>query len=713
MTLSRIGCGRRPRRGNRGRFFLALLPIVLLIPAPANAYVGPGAGIAFVSSFLVVLTTFFFAFLTLLTWPFRTLLRTIRGRRALRKSRAERVVIVGFDGMDPEVTEKLAAEGALPNLSRLREMGTYKRLDTTLPAESPVAWSSFQTGCNPGRHKVFDFLVPNRRSYLPELCSAKIEPPRRHLTIGKYRIPLAQPTMRFERKSQSFWKILGEHGVFSTVVRVPITFPPEKFNGLMLSAMSAPDLRGSQGTFSYYTSDPDERARYTGGIQVLIERNGKVVRSHLSGPVNPFLKEGVEMRIPFAVQPEKNGTDTELVLEGKKYPLKLREYTPWIPLRFRTGIGPSVHGICRFYLKEMSPHFRLYVTPISIDPGKPAMPISHPMTYSMYLARTQGPFCTHGLAEDTWALNEGVLDEQAFLEQAYMIHAERERMLFDAIEKTSRGTVACVFDITDRVQHMFWRYLEHDHPANRGKDIEKHRDVIASMYRKMDELVGRVLEKIHEHDILVVMSDHGFKSFRRGVNLNSWLHQNGYLAMHGKPMGAEWFHDVDWSRTRAYAVGLGGIYLNLKGRESRGTVSPGAEEQALKQEVIARLNGLRDEELGATGIQDVFDTRQAYKGPYVPDAPDIIVGFSPGYRISWTSATGAVTERVFEDNVKNWSGDHCIDPKEVPGVFFCNRRVGTGKANIMDIGPTVLDVFGIQVPTYCDGKSLMPAPAEL
>jgi len=285
-------------------------------------------------------------------------------------------------------------------------------------------------------------------------------------------------------------------------------------------------------------------------------------------------------------------------------------------------------------------------------------------------------------------------------------------MLFDAVEKTNRGAVACVFDITDRVQHMFWRYLEEDHPANRGQDLAKYRDVIATMYQKMDGLVGRVMEKTRDKDVLIVMSDHGFTSFRRGVNLNTWLHQNGYLALTGSPSGAEWFHDVDWSGSRAYAVGLGGVYLNLKGREARGIVLPGTEEKALKQELIGRLRGLRDEERGAVAIDEVYDTHETYKGPYVQDGPDLIAGFSRGYRISWTSATGAVTERVFEDNVKAWSGDHCINPTEVPGVFFCNRKVDEGRANIMDVGPTVLDLFGVQVPTYCDGKSLMPARAE-
>jgi predicted AlkP superfamily phosphohydrolase/phosphomutase len=326
----------------------------------------------------------------------------------------------------------------------------------------------------------------------------------------------------------------------------------------------------------------------------------------------------------------------------------------------------------------------------------------------MYLAKTQGNFTTLGLAEDTWALNEQVLDEAAFLKQAYLIHAEREKMFFDAVEKTRRGVVVCVFDITDRLQHMFWRYLEEDHPANAGKDVEKHRDAIRELYQRMDDLVGRVMQTVDDETLLIVMSDHGCKSFKRGINLNSWLHQNGYLALKGKPSGAEWFQDVDWSKTQAYAVGLGGIYLNIVGREAQGVVPPGEAAAALKQEIRKGLQSLYDEKSDMLAVREVYDTREMYKGPYVDEAPDLIVGASVGYRVSWTCATGAVIEDVFEDNVKRWSGDHCINPADVPGVFFCNRKIHGDTPSIMDVGPTVLDLFGIPVPAYCDGKSLMP-----
>jgi predicted AlkP superfamily phosphohydrolase/phosphomutase len=208
------------------------------------------------------------------------------------------------------------------------------------------------------------------------------------------------------------------------------------------------------------------------------------------------------------------------------------------------------------------------------------------------------------------------------------------------------------------------------------------------------------------------MSDHGFKPFRRGVNLNTWLYQNGYLALKDKPTGSEWLQDVDWTRTKAYAIGLGGIYLNVAGREAKGIVKPGEEEKALRKEIQERLRELHDDEKNRKAIGEVYDCKVVYQGPYVREAPDLFVGFSVGYRASWDCATGVIAEGIFEDNVKSWSGDHCMNPPDVPGILFCNRKIDAESPGIMDIGPTVLDLFGVPVPAYCDGKSLMPAAVK-
>ncbi len=688
--------------------FSLLVALFLFEPPAAEAYIGPGAGFAFVSSFFVVIAAFFLAAVKLATWPFRWLYRTIRWRKARARSRVKRLVVLGLDGQDPELTDRFIEEGILPHFAKLKSQGSYVRLQTSFPAESPVAWSTFQTGCNPGRHRVFDFLVPNSKNYLPELCSAKVTSSPRTLKLGKYRIPLGQPAIDLGRKSQPFWKILGNHGIFSSVLRVPITFPPEKFYGTLLSAMCVPDLKGTQGTFSYYNSDPEETARFTGGVQIPVEVRGGTVRSYVSGPDNTMVAGADEMRIPFEIELDEGGDGATLIIDKKKHSLRPREYTPWIELTFRPALRIAVRGICRFYLKETSPHFKLYMTPVNIDPDKPALPISHPFTYAIYLSKTQGRYATLGMAEDTWGLNERVLDEEAFLKQAWLIHDERERQFFDAIEKTRRGAVVCVFDITDRLQHMFFRYLDSDHPANRGKDVEVHKDAIRDLYKRMDDLVGRTMATLGDDSTLMVMSDHGFKPFRRGVNLNAWLRENGYLVTAATPpdgsLEDQWYQTVDWSKTRAYAVGLGGIYLNIKERRPQGIVDAGNEAAALRSEIREKLRRLPDETLGAIAVAEVYDCTEIYSGPYVKEAPDLFVGFSVGYRASWGCATGKVGGAVLEDNTKSWSGDHCMNPPDVPGIFFCNKKLDVDTVDIMDIGPTVLDLFGVPVPGWCDGK---------
>ena len=692
----------------------AVLALVLLLSGPetALAYVGPGAGFAFVSSIFIIIFTTFLAFLTLLTWPIRWVVQRIRGSKAMAAARTKRVVVLGLDGQDPELTEQFMAEGLLPNFERLKQQGTFRPLQTTLLAESPVAWTSFQTGCNPGKHRIFDFLVPNRKSHLPELCSARVDPPRRTLPLGPFRIPLGKPVIQAGRRSQPFWKILGDHGIFSTVLRVPITFPAEKFNGVLLSAMSVPDLQGSQGTYFYFSSDTAEAATQslTSGQRVPFSVDDGVGRAEIPGPQNSLRADGRELTLPLELRPSTPGTDAELIIDGVSYPLKRREYTPWITLTFKAGLGISVRGIVRFYLLETSPHLKLYMTPINIDPDKPALPISHPFTYAVYLSKTQGQYATLGLAEDTSALNEGVIDEDAFLGQTYLIHEERERMFFDALDKTARGAMICVFDITDRLQHMFFRHLDENHPANRGRD-SKNRDAIRTLYKQMDDLVGRTMDRIDDDTVLVVMSDHGFKPFRRGVNLNSWLYNHGFLALkNGGPTGADMFQDVDWSKTKAYAVGFGGIYLNLAGRESHGIVSPGQDAAEVKRAIQDGLRQLYDDEEETHPVREVYDANEVYSGPYVGEAPDLIVGFQPGHRAGWLSVTGGVSDVEIEDNTRPWSGDHNFNPPDVPGMLFCNKKIASSHPSIMDIGPTVLDLFGVAIPAYCDGVSLMPAP---
>jgi predicted AlkP superfamily phosphohydrolase/phosphomutase len=636
---------------------------------PFFAYVGPGAGFAFLGSFLTLVLSVLASITSLLLWPFRMIRAAMRTKRGRRAARFKKVIFLGLDGFDPELSERWMAEGKLPNLSRLKEQGSYRRLRTTCPALSPVAWSTFSTGVNPAKHNIFDFLSRDPRSYVAELSSAKVSAPQRSFRIGRFEIPLSRPSVEMRRKSEPFWKILDRNGVASTILRVPVTFPPDDFNGRLLSAMSTPDLRGSQGTFSLFTGAEGE----------------------LQGPENA-------PAIPFRVL---RSDAPMLEIQGRKYPLAPGEYTPWIRLKFHAHGGTSVAGIVRFLPLQKETNFTLYATPVQIDPESPALPISQPPYYSAYLAKLLGTFATLGLAEDTWALNDGVIDEEAFLKQAKFIQDEREAMFFSALEHTRRGVLACVFDTSDRIQHMFYRYLQP------GLASEKHAGVIEKMYRDMDRLVGDALRYVDPDTAFFVLSDHGFCSFQRGVNLNSWLRLNGYLTLQSnQPESGEYFEGIEWSRTRAYTFGLGGLYLNLRGREAQGIVSL-EEASALKAELIAKLSQLKDEEQGEVAIEHVYAATDIYSGPYLAAAPDMIVGYARGYRTSWDAAAGKTTARIFEDNVKAWSGDHCVDPALVPGVLFSNLKLDAENPGIEDLAPTALQIFGIAPPSWMEGDPVI------
>ena len=696
-------CSRNLKRFAIVIFFLIA---IMLLPLPAHAYAGPGSGFAVLSSAWTLLLTFIYSIYALVTWPFRQLFRLLRHRKSYKNAAFKRVVIVGFDGMDPELAERFMKQGKMPNFARLRDNGTFSKLRTTFPAISPVAWSTFQTGCNPGKHNIYDFLARDLRSYLPFLSSAQVKGPRRHLRIGKYSLPLGKPQISGLRRSIPFWHWLGKAGIFCSVIRVPVTFPPEKFPGVLLSGMCVPDLKGSQGTFCFHSTHNGESGRCEGGVRFNFEKHDGFLQSHIPGPDHPLYANGKkELRVEFRVRPNQTRGEAAIEVGSERFKLKVGEYSDWIPVKFTAGFGLSARGICRFNLRQLQPEVQVYVTPVNIDPQSPSLPISHPHSYSIYLSKLFGRFSTLGLAEDTWGLNEEVLDDTSFLQQCYDNHADREEMFFDALEKTPKGLCACVFDTTDRVQHMFWRYMEDGNSAMPKEPQSQHAKVIDHLYERMDSLIGRILKQIGSQTLLLAISDHGFKSFNRGVNLNSWLLQNGYLTLNpGAQQSADWFQDVDWSRTRAYTLGLNGLYLNIAGRESHGFVKPGAEADALTKELIGKLDGLVDPETGKVSISGVFACNELYAGPYAGNAPDLIVGYSEGHRASWDAVNGKVTATIFEDNPKAWSGDHCIDPRLVPGVLFSNQKIEAQAPAIVDVAPTILKLFGLAKPSHMDGR---------
>jgi len=706
MNISSETSNRLLRKALQCLLYSGLFLWCTFLPVTASAYIGPGAGFAVGGSFLVLFTALASALIILVTWPIRAIVRAIRFRRVYARSRIKKAIVLGFDGMDHALTTRLLDEGKLPNFAKLQGQGCFKPLLSTIPPISPVAWSSFQTGVNPGKHNIFDFLTRDRKTYAPKLSSADIKGPLRTLSIGRYKIPLGRGDIRLLRKAVPFWKTLGEQGIFSTILRVPITFPPEQFYGLQLAAMCTPDLRGSQGIFSFYTTSTNGNGENTGGEVQQVTRTGNRISAELSGPQDPLLKASVVLKCPFEITIQ-NAQSALLQLNGATCVLTAGQYSDWIPVIFKASLATKVRGICRFLLIAAEPDFKLYVTPINIDPDKPVMPISHPQVYATYLAKRQGRYATLGLAEDSWALNEKCISDDQFIEQCLQTDRERERMFCDAVDNIKRGLCVCVFDATDRVQHSFWRQLDPGHPFHRGSYQPAAEPEIEKIYRNADRILGETMEKCRDSStLLMVISDHGFNSFRYGIDLNRWLEENGYLALADGGRGKKNLAGVDWAKTRAFAIGLSGIYLNLKGREARGIVDPGAEAVELREEIAEKLTGAIDPTRNSPIVKQVYNAMKLYRGPYKQDAPDLLIGYEAGYRAAWETAVGEVTGHIVHDNVKAWSGDHCIDQSLVPGILFSNRMIHDERPRLMDIGPTILDMFGVLVPSHMDGKPL-------
>ncbi|MCX6556169.1 MAG: alkaline phosphatase family protein, partial [Candidatus Aminicenantes bacterium] len=406
------------------RHFLLLL---ILSSLPLFSYVGPGAGFAFVGSFFFIFAAFILAIFNFLTFPLRALLRFFKRMRNLKKAKFKRVLVIGFDGMDHRLYNQFRQQGySFPHFEKLAKEGTFSPLWSTEPPISPVAWSTFTTGVNPGKHNIFDFLTNDRNTYMPKMAGSDIIPPRRNLRFGRWLIPLASPKIELKRKSQSFWKIVSSKGIYASVLRMPFTFPPEKFYGSMLSGLGTPDLRGTQGSFSFYAEDKGADFDISDGVFETLQPLGENrFGGRIKGPGHPFLKGNPPLEIPFTLALDREKRSAEIAVGKERIRLCQNELSPWIKLEFKAGLI-GVAGIAQWVLEDVQP-LKLYLSPINIDPEKPSMPVSHPKMFSVYLAKLLGSFATLGMAEDTWSLNERVLSEENFIAQVYRTQEEREK----------------------------------------------------------------------------------------------------------------------------------------------------------------------------------------------------------------------------------------------------------------------------------------------
>ncbi len=674
-------------------------------------YIGPGGGLAISVSLVALLMALVGAVLVFVTWPLSSLIALLRGRRLRFRYGFRKAVVLGLDGLDPKITRRLIDAGKLPHMARLAESGTFEELETTWPAITPSAWPSFMTGNDASRHNIYDFITRDPKTYLPCLSSFDIVEPRRRIRIGRRTIPLGRPRARMLRKGTPFWRALGRSGASVTVLRVPITFPPEPFRGRLLSGMCVPDLLGSQGVSTLFTTadgvTPEGDCRV-----VRLRFASAVAHADIHGPPHPWRKDAGPLTRRLTIRFTRRDV-LRITVGDERFQLKAGQQSGWVSVTFRAGLL-TVRGQAMFRLVSTQPYVNLYMTAVQITPERPAMKISHPGIYADYLAKRIGPYGTLGLLEDTASLNDGLVDEQAFLDQARVLYQERKAMFFRALDNKADDLTVCVFDTPDRVQHMFWRYAEPDHPA-RPKDHNGHfDDTLERLYIEMDNLVGESMRRLPRRAMLLVISDHGFTSFRRGVDLNAWLHRHGYLHLQTPhTTSGPWLEHVDWSRTRAYALGLTGIYVNLRGREAQGIVEKGEELESLLAELRSGLEALCDDGVAdpdgspRPAVRRVCVVRDEMDGPYRFEGPDLLIGYEAGYRCSWRCAKGEVTDEIFADNVRAWSGDHCVDPALVPGVLLTNARLAAANPRLMDIAPTMLDLFGVEPEAPMQGRSLL------
>jgi predicted AlkP superfamily phosphohydrolase/phosphomutase len=612
----------------------------------------------------------------------------------------KKAIVIGLDGLEPSITESMLQAGELPSLAALRQQGGYARLQTTYPAQTPVAWSTFTTGTNPGGHGIFDFVGRDPKTYLPTLALSRYE----------QKSPFLPPRVVNLRRGTPLWEVLSSAGIPSTVIRCPCTYPPDEVNGRMLAGVGVPDLRGGLGTYTFYTTADHIVEQESGKVVRVREDRVGTIATHLIGPRNP--KTGSDFRLDITLHLDPLAKRVTVRSEGEPKALEIPEgqWSGWLRVKFKIGLLQSVRGMVRFYLARMAPTFELYASPINFDAEVPLFPISSPPEYAGELAARLGVFHTIGMAEDHDGLIHGRFDETAYLEQCEYVLGERAQMMRYELGRFKQGLFFCVFDTPDRLQHMFWRFREGGHPANRDDVTPEMQRVIGDHYRACDAIVGEALGYADDQTLFLVLSDHGMGSFQRGFHLNTWLHGQGLLALKsGIQPGAEagdFLRGVEWGCTRAYALGLGGIYLNLKGREEQGFIA--ADEAEAVKAVIARgLTGLRDPDRAQVAIRSVLTREQVYSGPYVDEAPDLLVNFANGYRVSWGTPLGGVPAGLFEDNARKWGGDHMIDPGLIPGVVFMNHPFRQEGARMVDLAPSILAALGVPKGAAMEGDSML------
>ncbi len=550
------------------------------------------------------------------------------------KKTLNKVVILGIDGLDPKIIDLGFKAKLLPNLLKIKKNGTYSKLITTVPPQSPVAWASFTTGKDPAKHGVYDFIVRDPKNYLLDLVwSADLND-----LYG------AEP----------FWIKLEKLGIPTRILFLPNTFPPHKLKGEMLSGMGTPDLLGTAGKYSFYTSG--KNIKNSRGNQIKLS-NQKIINTNIFGPN--------KLTIPMEIM-KLDKYNVLIKIQNRSFKLSKGKFSDWITIKFKTGIFRSISGMIKFHLLSADPDVSLYMSPVNIDPKNPDKPISYPKNYSHHLADRYGLFYTQGLPHDTFALDEGVLTEEMFLENAESIFSERKNIFLKELKDFRSGVFFNYVGVTDTISHMYWRFID--------KKNSQYKNTILNYYQKIDSLVGETLDHLKPDDGLIILSDHGFGPFDFEFNLNSWLRDEGFLCLENKDRtGKELLENINWSMTKAYAVGYNGIYLNMEGREGKGFIKSKNKEKVkkmIKDRLLKVVNPFSRTKL----VKKIYFKEELGINSDDSKAPDIFIGYYKGTRASWDTAVGKTPREVFIKRTSKWKGDHLFDASEVPGVLFLNKR---------------------------------------
>jgi predicted AlkP superfamily phosphohydrolase/phosphomutase len=543
----------------------------------------------------------------------------------------QKLVILGIDGLDPDLVSQFIDQGKLPNIQKLSRQGALQRLETT-PSPDASAWASFATGTNPGKHGVF----------------------------GNETRPV--------RHGADFWTLAGQAGVRSSVLTVPLTFPPEEIpNGELLSGWPLPDLRDTPGTFTYFASDiaqKDDGSAVEGGIRRRLTFDGDVAHSAVAGPLG--------LSLPISIFWNRAGKSATVEIDGTSIRLEEGEWSKWIHIDFGTSrfarLFSGEHGMIEFCLARAGTTFRLYASPVNWRPDRPPARLSSPAGFAADVFERVGPYRTLGWAEATAALDAGLIDEKAFMDDVYRAFDDRMQIILQRLDTKKWDLLVGEIDSLDHVQHVMWRLMDPAHPAHDRAAALRFGDAIEHMYRRCDDLVGEVMKHADADTVVLVMSAYGEHGLTQTFDLNRWLSQE---QLPGK----------------ATATGAGGIFLSPEAH--------GAEEH-----LIARLTALLDPVTKAPVISAAYRREAVYTGPYVSNAPDVQVGFAPGYGVGSTAT-------IFAPNQRKWSADHAsIDYKGVPGTLIASRPTRADSPRVIDIAPTVLRYFGVPIPSEIDGTPL-------